>query len=191
MSSKNDKCTPPATHLPENKNKENEPFITNGFGSKNDKFKRAISISTSATIPSPRRKRTERTARKVINNSAISARHRAAAYQRIKKAKQPVTEARRIVEQYKADQYGLELVHDRDVDLSDVQKLRIKLIRRDKGIWSPHTDYLHCMERHILSTGMTKGEFKRRSATALKMEQPLSKKFRDAEWKFARTGEWE
>jgi len=106
-------------------------------------------------------------------------------------ASQPIAEAKRIVVQHKTDRHGLELVRDREVDLSDVQELRVKLIRRDKGIWSPHTDYLYRMERDILTKGMTKGEFKRRSATVLKMEQPLNKKFRNAEWKLARTGEWD
>lgn len=108
-------------------------------------------------------------------------------------SKQPVVEAKRIVDQDKTDRHGLELVRGREVDLSDVQELRVKLIRRDKGIWSPHSYYLHRMERDILTAGMTKDEFKRRSAVALNMEQPLKlrKKFRNAEWKFTRTGEWD
>ena len=158
---------------------------------KNDQDNGASFGPKSTNPPTPRRKRTERAARKVINGSVIPARCRASAYQRISKARQPIVEAKRIVDQHETDRHGLGVLRGQEVDLSDVQELRVKLIRRDKGIWSPHTNYLHRMERDIISEGMTKGEFKRRSATALKIEQPLSKKFRDAEWKLARTGEWD
>jgi hypothetical protein len=47
------------------------------------------------------------------------------------------------------------------------------------------------MEKDILSGNMDVVEFRRKSSVALEMEQPLSKKFRHSEWKFARTGEWE
>jgi len=191
MNKENDKCIPSATPLPESNKPEIAPFNNKGLEGKNDKDNGPTYEPISTNIPSPRRIRTERAARKVINSSMIPARRRATAYQRISKAKQPVAEAKRIIERYKTNRLGLELVHGRDIDLSDVQELRVKLIRRDKGIWSPHTDYLHRMERDILTKGMTKDEFKRRSATVLKMEQWLNKKFRHAEWKLARTGEWE
>jgi hypothetical protein len=191
MSSESDKCTPPATSLPESNKPEIAPFNNKGLEGKNDAFEKSKNGITITNIPTPRRRRTLKTARRVINGSTIPAGRRPSAYQRISKASQPIAEANRIVVQHKADRNGLELVRDGEVDLSDVQELRVKLIRRDKGIWSPHTDYLHRMERDILTKGMTKDEFKRRSATVLKMEQWLNKKFRHAEWKLARTGEWE
>ena len=187
----NDKCTLPATPLPESNKPEIAPFNNNGLEGKNDQDNGASCGPISTNPPTPRRKRTERAARKVINGSVIPARCRASAYQRISKARQPIVEAKRIVDQHETDRHGLGVLRGQEVDLSDVQELRVKLIRRDKGIWSPHTDYLCRMERDILTKGMTKGEFKQRSATVLKMEQWLNKKFRHAEWKLARTGEWE
>jgi hypothetical protein len=191
MSSESDKCIPLATPLPESNKPEIAPFNNKGLEGRNDTLQKGKNGITITAPPSRRRRRTLKAARDILNGSAIPAGRRPSAYQRISKARQPVTEAKRIVDQHETDRHGLELVRDREVDLSDVQELRVKLIRRDKGIWSPHTDYLCRMERDILTKGMTKGEFKRRSATVLKMEQWLNKKFRHAEWKLARTGEWE
>jgi hypothetical protein len=80
-----------------------------------------------------------------------------------------------------ANRHELGLVDGPEIDLSDVQELRTKLIRRDYGIWSPHTDYLHRMEKDILSGDMDLVEFKRRASVLLNMEQALSKEFLKAE----------
>jgi hypothetical protein len=76
------------------------------------------------------------------------------------------------------------------IDLSDIQDLRAKLCCRDRGIWPPHSDYLRRIKEDLLSGKLTKAEFKRRSVVLLEMEQPLSKEFREAEYRLMMTGEW-
>ena len=191
MSDINDKCLPSSTTLPEREKAENSPFNIKGLEGKNDKARVVRTDVINTNTPSPRRKRTERAARKIIKSSVIPAGRRPVAYRQIRNAKQPVVEAKRIVNQQSVDRHKLDIVQDQEIDLSDVQELRVKLIRRDMGIWPPHTDYLNRIEIDILTRGMTSDEFKRRSAIALNMEQPIDKKKRYAEWKFARLVEWD
>jgi hypothetical protein len=139
----------------------------------NDEDRGAKSGITNINSPIPRRRRTERTARRIIEEAPYPGRRRPEAYRRIRNAKQPVKEANRIISHYMTNRHELELVDGPENDLSDVQELRAKLIRRDYGIWSPHTDYLHRMEKDILSGNMDLVEFRRRSSVVLEMEQPL------------------
>ena len=71
MSSKNDTLAPSATRLPLNKNTENQPFENKGLKGKNDKGYGAPPEPISGNNPTPRRRRTERAAKKVINDSAM------------------------------------------------------------------------------------------------------------------------
>ena len=102
-------------------------------------------------------------------------------------AKQPMREAKRIDKQRKKDVALRGVETGSKVDLSDAQVLLVKLIRRDKGIWPPHTDYLKRIELRIIE-GMTRAEFEDMAATLMNMVQPLSKEFREAEWELSRTG---
>lgn len=190
MAKKNDKCPPqgrvgadrPKPQIRLNKN--------NGLQGKNDRSMPKSKVFDPDGNPTPRRKRTIRTAKAIIDGSSLPIGRRRFAYRSLRRAGQPVREAKRIVQQYEADVIGVERDADQLVDLSDVQELRVKLIRRDYGIWSPHTDYLARMENDILTDGMSWEEFKRRSVVVMKMVQPLEKSFRKAEYKLARTGEW-
>ena len=128
-------------------------------------------------------------AKKIISDASYPNWKRSYAYARIRKAKQPVREAKAIVARHRADRHKIEITRGRALDLSDVQELRVKLIRKDYGVWSPHIDYLKRMEIDILSGIMTANDFKCRSAVLMGMEQPLSDKFRKAEWLLSMTGE--
>lgn len=187
--SKTDKCTQSDTAVAKLGSGEFDAIEINTLQGENDE---AIATNTSGKnshSPTPRRRRTVKAAKKVIADASYPSWKRSYAYARIRKAKQPVREAKAIVARHRADRHKIELTSGRAIDLSDVQELRVKLIRRDYGVWSPHTDYLNRMERDILSGTMTASELKRRSTVLFGMKQPLSKKFRKAEWLLSRIGE--
>lgn len=163
------------TTLPETKNAEIHAFKNKGLEGENNTFRKPIFPS------SKQRRRTLKKAREEINKAHLPPERRRSALARIHRAKQPVAEAKRIVQQYRTDRARVIVEPHQEIDLSDVQELRVKLIRRDKGIWSPHTDYLARMERKILAGEMTVEEFKKQSLVVLRMKPTLSKHFRKAE----------
>lgn len=68
-----------------------------------------------------------------------------------------------------------------EVDLSDVEELRVLLVRRDRGIWEPQRGMLHALELRILEGNVTRREFKRVAGLILGLEQVLRPDFRKAE----------
>ncbi len=86
---------------------------------------------------------------------------------RIRNAKQPKSEANRLIRRLQGELVEGVFSNDNYLDLSDVQELRVKLIRRDRGIWPPHSDYLTKMEYMILDGSMTPKVFKEMSGLAL------------------------
>lgn len=101
------------------------------------------------------------------------------AVEKIRAAKQPLSEAKRIIKQEK-----LAAIADPDrkkIDLSDAQELRVWLMRRDKGIWNPHSDFLARLEQQIAEGGMTEGAFREAAVILLDIVQPLPLTFRKSE----------
>lgn len=191
MSGKNDKITHLATTPPESKISENPPFKNKGLrGRKRQKLPPTSGISITNT-PSPGRRRTEEQAKSILMGIGLEDRQLTGAIRHVRKARQPIREAKRIGLRAYAAKKDLDVPSGRKLDLSDAEELKVKLIKRDLGIWPPHTDYLRRIQKDICSSNITKAEFERRSVVLLDMEQPLSDQFRKAEWKLARTGEWE
>ncbi len=190
MVDKNDKCTPPGRYGAKSSKRNISTNKNNRLKGKTDQESRPKHRIINAAQPTPRRKRTLQEAKRLVDGSSLPINKRRYAYRSLRRAKQPVREAKRIVQRYEADKHKLNKEPLRAVDLSDVQELRVTLIQRDLGIWPPHTDYLRRMELDILTIGMTWDEFERRSVEAMKMEQALEKAFRKAEKTLALTGKW-
>jgi hypothetical protein len=110
----------------------------------------------------------------------LSRRQRENAIEKIKNAKQQMVEAKRIVQQIRKAKFAIEIDGD-FVDHSDVQELRVKLIRRDFGLWSPQREFLKRLDKHIAINGMTGDEFLKEAGVLLAIPQALSKKVRMAE----------
>jgi hypothetical protein len=190
MAKKNDKCPPQGRVGADRPKPQIQSRKTNTYSGKNDHFPRRSRGFDANGNPTRRRRRTIKKARRLLDSSSLHVDARRDAYQKVRSAKQPIKEAKRIVQHHEANRLDVAAEYQRPVELSDVQELRVKLIRRDYGIWSPHTDYLHRMEKDILTTGMSWEEYERRAVVVMKMEQPLSKEFRKAERDYARTGKW-
>jgi hypothetical protein len=130
------------------------------------------------------RRRTEKEAINLLDkDGCLTPGRRKNAIQRIRHAKQPKAEVRRILWQFRQDTIRGLVSNDNELDLSDVQEVRVRLIQRDHGIWPPHTDYLQRMELMIIRGTLTPEAFKRMAATVLDRKlfpQPLSAKLRRA-----------
>jgi len=59
------------------------------------------------------------------------------------------------------------------VDHSDVQELRVKIIRRDGGIVEPHTSLLRRLDQRIATGAMNRGEFEEVASRMWAMRQVL------------------
>jgi len=191
MSSKTDKSTHLATTPPESKKSANQPFRNKGLRGRKRQNGPPTSGISITNPPSPGRRRTEEQAKSILMGIGLEDRQLKGAIRRVRKAKQPIREAKRIAQRAYAAKKDLDVPSGRKLDLSDAEELKAKLLKRDFGIWSPQSDYLLRIQKDICSGNITKAEFERRSAVLLDMVQPLSKEFRKAEWKLARTGEWE
>ena len=122
-------------------------------------------------VRSPRRRRTERLAIALLDDAQrLSGAARDHAIGRIRLAKQPVAEAKRIVS-HPARKAVTGIAQANAVDFSNVQELRVRIIRRDLILDSPQAMYLARMERDIATKGMTGSEFQRRAE--LLMSEPM------------------
>jgi hypothetical protein len=110
--------------------------------------------------------------------------------QRLRLVKQPGREARKIVDRALRIEGRMVRQNGKAVDLADFQELRTALVRRDCGLYSPHSDFIRRMENIFLRDGMSRAEFDRLAGTVLKMPQPLSEDLLLAEAKLRETGEW-
>ncbi len=113
---------------------------------------------------SARRRRTEPEAIALLDGAkGLSGMVRRHAVVRVRDAKQPVAEARRIVD-HLAREAAAGIVQGDAIDFSDVQELRVKIIRRDRILDQPQAMLLARMDRKIALEGMTKTEFGRFAA---------------------------
>lgn len=107
------------------------------------------------TSRSRQRRRSENAAIAHLRKSTrIAERERRNAEARIRDTKRPMVKAKRIVEQFQRRAAGVDL--DGRPDLSDVQELRVKLIRRD-GLVDTQ-GLLHRLEV-MVAKGCTKADF--------------------------------
>ena len=118
----------------------------------------------------------------------IMSERRMKAVQRVRRSRRPVTEAKRIVAAYRRE--GAPEIEAGSLDQSDVQEIRVRLLRRDGGLWPPQSTILHRMERGVALGTMSVPKFKAMAVMVLNMPQAFSEKFRIAEKRFAWAGEW-
>jgi hypothetical protein len=139
-----------------------------------------------------RRKRTEKEAVQYFNDNTPQMRpeDRKTAKARIRFATQPNVEAQRIVDQANKAKIRSIVVAD-EIDLSDVQVLRVQLIRRDGLVSSPHLEMLASLERNIVTNGVTGEEFKQRAAYILSIESAVPENIQRLEKKFNRLNQIE
>jgi len=145
-------------------------------------------------MSSTRRKRTEKEALEYLNENAspISQTDRKSAQSRIRLAKQPNVEARRIVDQARNAKAGNIDVAE-EIDFSDVQALWVQLVRRDGVVGSPHFEMLSALGRDIVTKGLQAKAFKKRAKYILSIESALPKETQKLEREFNRhrgTGNW-
>ena len=127
-------------------------------------------MGKSTTPKSRQRRRTETAAIALLDGVCLTRGERAAAILRIRRAKQPRGQAKRIIA--KAIRKVVAVNGD-GIDHADVQELRVKLIRRDGGVWSPQSLMLRRMECRIVGEGMTRQEFDDLAAAVWRMPQVL------------------
>ena len=122
---------------------------------------------------SPQRRRTTRLAVEFLDQHCrLSGQKRKRALDRIKVAKQPKAEARRIIEH--AQRQALRMATaPAGPDLSDVQELIAKLTRRDGGLWPPQSHMIQRLSLDVLS-GMNVDDFQGRAALIFSMPQAIS-----------------
>ena len=128
-----------------------------------------------STTPRPavsrQRKRTEKQALELLKDAGILAGRRRTLAARIRAARQPVAEARRIVEAAQRDAVPI----GEGLDFSDVQEIRAKLIRRDGGLWPPQSDMLARLDWLIASGELDRDGFEQMAGVVLAMPQALPK----------------
>jgi hypothetical protein len=113
-----------------------------------------------------RRKRTEREAIKLLDAVHLSPSRRQWAITRIRNARQPNVEARRIVEHAEREMAAILAgrldpngeVEDTPIELADVQELRARIIRRDGMLDQPQAMLLARMDRQVATKSMTEDE---------------------------------
>ncbi|MEL0108352.1 MAG: hypothetical protein VW802_15590 [Rhodospirillaceae bacterium] len=130
---------------------------------------------------SRQRRRTEKAAITLLDKQIrLRALRRASAIKQIRNAKKPLTKAKQLIRHYSRSTLYKE--NTGSIDLSDVQELRVKLIRRDGGIFPPQTDCLSKLEIQIIEGEVLKKEFQETAAEILNMPQVLSKACFLLEW---------
>ena len=127
-------------------------------------------MGKSTTPKSRQRRRTEKAAIALLDGACLTRGERVAAILRIRRAKQPRAQAKRVVAKATRE---IITVGDGDIGLDNVQELRTKLARRDGGVWSPQSDVLRRMECRIAGEGMTPQEFDDLAAAVWRMAQVL------------------
>ncbi len=138
-----------------------------------------MTYEAKSTTRSRQRRRTERAAIQHLDDHTQGfAKQRPKAIARIRQARQPIAEAKRIVDQtdrrtVRRALQGNDARPPAKVDQSDVQVLRVKLIRRDGRMVEPHASLLHRMEVRIATGAMTRDEFEDVTSRVWTMNQAL------------------
>ncbi len=130
----------------------------------------------------PRRRRTVKNPEAMLDRELdLSRAERSQALARIRRAAQPIRETKRIIEQRRKLALGDVGRRDGNVDLSDLQELVAKVLRRD-GLVSPlQSTMLKRLGRQIAQGSLTAAQYRANAAILLAMVPALPKKFRVAE----------
>ena len=133
------------------------------------------------TFKSRSRRRTESAAIELLFEVRLAPAQRRSAIDRIRRAPQPTAEAKRIVahaarEAVRRALNGNDLRPGAEVDHSDVQELRAKIIRRDGAIVEPYASLLRQLDGRIASDGVSRREFEEVASSLWAMPQALPKK---------------
>ena len=122
---------------------------------------------------SPRRKRTVKSAIERLDRGAkLPSVERQHAIMRIQRAKQPVAEARRIVDHWCRNAASVPI---EQVDLSDVQEIRANLFRKHGGIWEPHRTMLANLERRVVVGDVMPEDFREVAGRLVTLQPALPK----------------
>ena len=113
---------------------------------------------------SRQRRQSEKAALDLLRKAQLRFGEWESAVRRIRRAPRPMTVAKRIIAHAQLAAIAEQFDHD-EVDLSDVQALRAKYIRRHGLIDQPQRLLLARMDRQIAIEGMIKGEFAHFAAT--------------------------
>ncbi len=137
----------------------------------------------STTPRSRQRKRTEKAAVDLLDREVrLSRIGRESAISRLRRAKQPTVEAKRIIAQAKRRAVAGQARNAHDgIGHADVQELRVRLIRRDGGIWEPQASLLREIDVRLATRGMTPKEFHERAALVWAMPRALPRRTMQAE----------
>lgn len=124
------------------------------------------------------RKRTVKAALEYFNSNLPGRfRGRAESIRKIKDAPRPLARAKQLVEVHRTQDLGA----NPEIDFSDVQELRARLIRRDHVLDQPQVMLLSRMDRMIAEGGMDERTFKVLASEVLGMKPALSKDIRKVE----------
>ena len=137
----------------------------------------------------PRRLRTLTAALDIIKPLKLRGKKLQEAEERIFNAKQPKAEAKRLVKYHEREKSKRNTPLETEVDLSDAQELRVKLIRKLGCLYrsDPQAMLLGKIELKIADGTMTKASFQKLTAAALKMEiRDVDRKQRKSEAKWIR-----
>ena len=97
---------------------------------------------------------------------------------RIQRAKRPSREARRIIDHWRKNAAS---VPAEQLDLSDAQEIRVRLIRNHGGLWEPHRTMLATIEKRIVAGDIDSEEFREAAGRLVTLEPALPKGFADTE----------
>jgi hypothetical protein len=137
------------------------------------------------TTDQRRLERKAATARKRIEDAAITKMDevlskkfngRAASIAKIRAAKRPSSEAKRQIQAHLIN--GIQTEGTTALDYSDVQELRVQIIRRDGILDTPHASVCSKMDKLIAEGAMTEAEFARMSGIVKSMPCAITKHLR-------------
>ena len=141
-----------------------EPGIANFRSTKSTTYKAKKLTSPAARS---RRKRLEREAIKLLDTVRLTPSRLQWAINRIRDARQPTVEAKRIVKRAERERAAILAgrldaagkVEDNPIQFADVQELWARIIRRDGMLDQPQAMLLARLDDRILENGMTVDEF--------------------------------
>lgn len=142
-------------------------------------------MNTQAISPdykSRMRLRSERSAVKYLDEHIVLPhKRRQKARGRIRSSLRPLVEAKKIIREF---YLGTNEHHK--LDFSDVQELRVKLIRRDHTLCPEQVDWLNRLDRRIAKGDITQSDFRNEAAMLLEMPNSLPLQHRKDELGLAR-----
>ncbi|WP_442577704.1 hypothetical protein ACSBOB_19270 [Mesorhizobium sp. ASY16-5R] len=142
----------------------------------------STSLEPTFSPTSRQRQRTEAEAVKLLDRSTdLPPLRRVKLVKRIRGARQPLREAKRVI-----SEILIGSVDDR-IDFSDVQELRVKLLRRDISLDPSQVEKLRELDR-MAAKGCSKADFERVATALLLYVSALPKSCREQERDFYRSG---